>query len=177
MFKIHSVIFLIGLTLISACKNTKTKEPATTTVSTTSKKNIKVYNYDELEPLLQTQSDTTYIINFWATWCAPCVKELPHFNAYYEKHKNEKMKMIMVSMDDPKEIETRILPFIKKKKIQQEVVILDDPDANTWIDKIDPHWSGALPFTILFNKNSASYFEKPFSSTEALENAIKNNLH
>ncbi len=172
MFK-QCLITFSALSLLLASCNSSTKKKATTNgIPKSISENIKIYDYNGLAPLLHIKNDTTYIINFWATWCAPCVKELPYFQEYYKEHKNEKMKMLMVSMDDPKDIITKIKPFLKKKNIQQEVIILDDPDANTWIDKIDPNWSGALPFTIIYNQNNRSYFDRPFESFDDLENTV-----
>jgi thiol-disulfide isomerase/thioredoxin len=175
MFK-RLIFFSVTALLLVSCNNSKKKKATNKAIPKSISENIKVYDYDGLDPLFHIKNDTTYIVNFWATWCAPCVKELPHFQDYYQNHKNEKMKMLMVSMDDPKEITTKITPFIKKKNIQQEVVILDDPDANTWIDKIDPNWSGALPFTIIYNKNNRAYFDKSFESYDDLENAVKQTI-
>ncbi|WP_025741338.1 TlpA disulfide reductase family protein [Aquimarina pacifica] len=133
---------------------------------------IKTLDFKELEPLLHTKSDTTYVVNFWATWCAPCVKELPFFETYNQKNKDQKVKVLLVSLDFAKDIEKRLLPFIEKRNIQSEVVLLDDGDANSWIDKVDPNWSGALPFTLVFNSEKRNYFERSFESLEDLEKVI-----
>ncbi len=136
---------------------------------------IPVYNFDELEPLLYTDSDKIHIVNFWAMWCAPCVKELPIFEEY-EKN-NENVEMTFVSLDFPEDIETKLKPFLEKKGITSKVVLLDDPDANSWIDKIDPNWSGAIPFTIIFNKNKRSFHERAFENIEDLETEINNTIN
>ncbi|WP_432672965.1 TlpA family protein disulfide reductase [Flavobacterium sp. SM2513] len=128
---------------------------------------IHVYDFEALEPLLYTESDKTYIVNFWAMWCAPCVKEMPYFQEYANNH--PEVELLFVSMDFPKEIETKLKPFLKKKGITAKVVLLDDPDANRWIDEIDPNWSGALPFTIVFNNKKRSFHERSFESLEELE--------
>lgn len=131
---------------------------------------ISVYNLEELEPLLHTNSEKTYVINFWAMWCAPCVKELPYFQEYANKH--PEVEVIFVSLDFPKDIETKLKPFLKKKGITAKVVLLDDPNANSWIDKVDPNWSGSIPFTIVFNKEKRSYHERSFESVQDLENEV-----
>lgn len=135
---------------------------------------ISVYNFEQLEPLLYTNSDTTYLVNFWAMWCMPCVRELPIFQEYQNKHPN--VEVILVSLDFTEDIETKLKPFLQKKGITSQVVLLDDPDSNSWIDKIDPNWSGALPFTILFNNKNRSFHERPFVDLEDLENEINNTI-
>ena len=136
---------------------------------------IPVYNFDELEPLLYTNSEKTYIINFWAMWCAPCVQELPYFQEYANKH--PEAEVLFVSLDFPKDIETKLKPFLKKKGITAKVVLLDDPDANSWIDRIDPNWSGALPFTIIFNNNNRTYHERSFENLQDIENEVNKTIN
>ena len=140
----------------------------------TEKTDIPVYNFDELEPLLYTDSEKTVIVNFWAMWCIPCVKELPHFKAYAAQHPDT--EVIFVSLDFPKDIETKLKPFLKEKGITSKVVLLDDPDANTWIDKVDPNWSGALPFTIIFNNQKRAHYERSFESLADLENEVNKTI-
>ncbi|SDR96067.1 Thioredoxin-like [Polaribacter sp. KT25b] len=134
-------------------------------------KDILVLNFKTLEPLLYTESKEIQIVNFWAMWCAPCVKELPILEAYQKKHPN--VKITLVSLDFPEDIETKLKPFLKKKGITSKVVLLDDPDANSWIDKVNPKWSGSIPFTIIFNNKKRTYHERMFESMEDLENEIK----
>ncbi len=131
---------------------------------------IPVLNFDALEPLLYTDSEEIQIVNFWAMWCAPCVKELPIFQELQEKNPN--VKITLVSLDFPEDIDTKLKPFLANKGITSEVVLLDDPDANSWINKIDPNWSGAIPFTIIFNNKKRTFHERMFESLEDLENEI-----
>lgn len=131
---------------------------------------IPVYDFDSLEPLLYTNTDKTYIVNFWAMWCAPCVKELPIIEEY--KKRNPNVEVLLVSLDFTEDIEDKLKPFLKKKGITSKVVLLDDPDANTWIDKVYPNWSGAIPFTIIFNNKNRSFYEREFKDIKDLENEI-----
>ncbi len=132
---------------------------------------ISVYDFKKLEPLLYSKTKKIKIVNFWAMWCAPCVKELPYLQEYAQKNPN--VELLMVSMDFPEDIENKLKPFLKKKGISAKVVVLDDPDANSWIDKVYPKWSGAIPLTIIFNEDNRSYYEGGFESVEDLEEKIK----
>ena len=127
---------------------------------------ISVLNFDELEPLLQRVNDTTYIVNFWATWCKPCVHELPDFEQLAAEYKNEKVKFLLVSMDFPKQVQTQVMPFIEEHKIKSEVVLLFDPNANVWINKVSSEWSGSIPATLVYNKNFRIFHEGSYSYEE-----------
>ena len=77
---------------------------------------IKIYNqFEELEHIFHFQNDTTYVINFWATWCGPCVKEMPYIDSLNDHYKGQKVKVILVSLDFKKQIESRLIPYLNKK--------------------------------------------------------------
>ena len=122
-------------------------------------------NYTELKPLLNQRGDKIYVVNFWATWCAPCIKELPYFEVLNQR---EDVEVLLVSLDFPKHKESRLLPFIKKNKLQSKVVLLDDADENYWINDIHPNWSGAIPATIVYNNDKRDFYERSFTQNELL---------
>jgi thiol-disulfide isomerase/thioredoxin len=108
---------------------------------------------DKFQRLINTKSDQIQVINFWATWCAPCVKEMPLFEKLNQERKD--VRVLLVSMDidldpDPQKVEK----FIDRKKILSRVVILDERNPNSWISKIDQRWSGALPATLIINSTN-----------------------
>jgi len=127
--------------------------------------NIKIYDYESIAPLLSEGCETTHVINFWATWCKPCVAELP----YFEKLTAEGIKVTLVSLDMPSMIDTHLIPFLNKENIKSEVVVLNDPDANSWISKVDPNWSGAIPSTIFFKNNKRAFYEQSFNYESLLK--------
>jgi thiol-disulfide isomerase/thioredoxin len=104
----------------------------------------------DLEKILTTKTERIQVINFWATWCAPCVKEIPLFEKL--KTDNSSVDITLVSMDfdldpDPAKVER----FVTRKALKNKVVILAETDPNSWIDKIDKNWGGALPATLVIN--------------------------
>jgi thiol-disulfide isomerase/thioredoxin len=127
---------------------------------------IPIVDFDGLEPLLNRKNDTLYVINFWATWCTPCVKELPHLEAINAEYANKKVKVILVNLDFPNHYEDRLLPFIVEKGIKSKVIMLDDPNANRWINLVSPNWSGSIPATLIYNKDERKFFEKSFELDE-----------
>lgn len=134
---------------------------------------VPVYNFEQFEPLLHRNTDTTYIVNFWATWCKPCIQELPLFDSLAMEYRNKKVKVLLVSLDFAEKKDPVVIPFIKRKNIQSEVVIMDDPDADAWISKVDSSWSGAIPATVIYHKNQRAFYEKSFHNSELKDAFLK----
>lgn len=111
---------------------------------------IPAYNAEKLMQRVSNK-DTTYIINFWATWCIPCVHELPEFAKLYDYYKGKPVKIIMVSFDLKKDYPDKLQQYVDKKGMRQEVVWFSETDANTFIPEIDERWSGALPSTMIWD--------------------------
>jgi thiol-disulfide isomerase/thioredoxin len=129
---------------------------------------VKVIQFESLQQILSGADDTLNVVNFWATWCGPCVKELPYFEALAQKTQNEKVRVLLVSMDDFKTLDSKVKPFVKQRKIKSEVVLLNEPDLDTWVDKLVPEWSGALPMTLILNdkRKIRKYIGKPVKEAE-----------
>src|SRR5688572_23896474 len=109
-----------------------------------------IIKLDRLQKIIETKSDKIQVINFWATWCAPCVKELPLFEKINASEAGVKVTLVSLDLDlDPNP--EKVFKFVSRKKLQSEVLILDEKDPNSWIDKIEQQWSGALPATIIVN--------------------------
>jgi len=156
---------LMMATIWSGCHAQKSSEQ---TASWTKEDLIIHESFEMLEPTLHLDNDTTYVINFWATWCAPCVAELPYFEELTQIYAGDPVKVILVSLDFENQIDKRLIPFLNKNQIQSEVVLLLDGKANRWIDKVDPTWSGAIPVTYVRKGKKKEFYERVFHSTEDL---------
>ena len=173
-----SVIFLaIGIVFFLACESQSTDKETNsseiTKVERAPKLMVPIYdNFDDMEYIFNQENDTTYIINFWATWCKPCVKELPYFDNLYDDYKDDKVKIILVSLDFPKQIESKLYPFIKKNDLKPDVMVLTDGDANTWVSKVDSQWDGAIPVTLVYNKNERDFVYGDVSNYEELKSRV-----
>jgi thiol-disulfide isomerase/thioredoxin len=129
---------------------------------------IPILNFNQFESQYfhPKSNDTLYIFNFWATWCAPCVKELPYFESALEKFGNKPIKILLVSLDAKKKMDTHLAPFLEKHSIKSEVIMLSHPNANEWIDKVDPGWSGAIPATVFMKTDKKWFYESSFEENE-----------
>ena len=123
-------------------------------------------DYNGLEKVLNRTDNKTYVVNFWATWCAPCVKELPYFERINKQYKDKNVEVVLVSLDFPKHFDTKLKNFINKKQLQSELYALNDMDSNYWIPKVNKDWSGAIPATLIYNSNKREFFEQPFEYEE-----------
>lgn len=126
--------------------------------------------FDDFEKAIIKNDENVYVVNFWATWCAPCVKELPYFEKLHQENKN--VKVILVSLDSKKDIDSKLKPFLKKKKITAQTVSLSDKDYNTWLDKIDKDWSGSIPATYIFSGNRKLFAEREFENFAELSDYV-----
>lgn len=136
---------------------------------------IPVVDFAGFEPLINKEDDKTYVINFWATWCKPCVEELPAFEDLNKEYADKGVEVVLVSLDFSEKIESHVIPFIEKHNLESEIVLLDDADSNTWIPKVSESWSGAIPATLIYNQNERKFYEGSFTY-EKLETELKNFL-
>jgi thiol-disulfide isomerase/thioredoxin len=157
---IRIVVILSALTCFVSCSNRSQDKKEEVD------KPIPIVDFEGIKPFLGKQNDTTYVINFWATWCAPCVKEIPYFEQLVKEFPKAKLKVILINLDFSNHYETRLLPFVEKFGLKSTIIMLDDPDSNRWIDLVNPNWSGAIPATLIYNKTKREFFEKEFTNSE-----------
>ena len=153
MNHIYRSLSFFGILLLFSCNNP-------------SKETIEVVDFDGLYSKIDLSVDKTYVINFWATWCAPCIKELPYFEEINKKFKDENTEVILVSLDFPSQIETKLKPYLKRNKIKSKVILLDDSKMNTWVPKVSEKWDGGIPATLIVNSSIYNFYPKPFKKEE-----------
>lgn len=113
----------------------------------------KIVKLPELQELISSKGDKIKVINFWATWCAPCVKEMPLFEKLGQERQDVQVTLVSMDLDlDPDP--AKVYKFVTRKKLQSQVVILDEKNPNSYIELIDKSWSGALPATIVVNSRT-----------------------
>ena len=130
--------------------------------------NVKLLNIDQLNERVKKGKDSTYVVNFWATWCAPCIKELPHFEKLQADYKADKVKVLLVSVDFKSKLSSAVVPFVKRKNLKNEVFLLNESSPQEYIDRIDPSWSGSSPATLFITGNKRKFVESEFSYEQLL---------
>jgi thiol-disulfide isomerase/thioredoxin len=157
------LLILTSVVLLVACSAKQTKQV------------IRAVNYDELKSIVQKNDDVLYVVNFWATWCGPCVEELPSFMEVNDQLKNkDNYKMILVSLDNVDDLETHVRHFVTKRDISPDIYLLDDNKRmNIWIPDIDPNWSGNIPATVFYKNGKKLFFIDGQIDKETLKKTIQ----
>jgi thiol-disulfide isomerase/thioredoxin len=138
---------------------------------------IEKWKIEDLEKYI-AKSDTPIIVSFWATYCVPCIKEIPYFQEVVAKYKNKGVKLLLVSLDFKESFPDKISGFADKKKFTSTIVWLDETNADYFCPKVDSKWSGVMPATLFINnkKGHRSFFEEEMPK-EKFEDEIKKILN
>ena len=160
MRQILSLLITLFLALSFSCSDKRDKD-------------IQVVDFDEFYNKIDLSSDDTYVINFWATWCSPCVKELPYFESVNKEYADKNVKVILVSLDFTSQIESKLKPYLKKNKIKSNVILLDDSKMNKWVPRVSEKWDGGIPATLIVNSSNYNFYPNPFEKEELVTEILK----
>lgn len=128
---------------------------------------VRVISISQLQKRI-SNPDTVYVINFWATWCGSCVKELPNFDKLQRAYKDKPLKVMLISMDSPSKLKSAVIPFVNNHKLTTGYYFATRKNDQELIDQVDKDWSGALPATLVVNtkKRIRKFYEKDFTYDE-----------
>jgi thiol-disulfide isomerase/thioredoxin len=157
-------IFALLMCFLAACQPTTPEEKPLY---------LSYETFDDISPLFNSESDTTYIINFWATWCKPCIEEMPYFEQLHQEFAGEKVRVVLVSLDFEKDVEPRLVPFLEEKQLQSDVALLLDGKYNDWIDRVEPTWDGAIPVTLIYKGDQRRFHGKQYASYQQLADMVR----
>ena len=113
---------------------------------------VRPINESRLDSLITNRNGKILVLNFWATWCGPCIEEFPDLVKISQQFKKQNVDFAAISVDDPDEIESDIAPFIKKLKAPFLVFVSDIGSQDTLINKIDKEWNGGIPATFIYDE-------------------------
>src|SRR5512145_2713937 len=106
----------------------------------------------DITPILEKYKGKVVVLNFWATWCVPCVKELPDLFKLRKEYESKGVQLVLVSINDIDELESKVYPFLIEKQVKFETYIRHGGDDMKFINGVDETWSGAIPFTIIYDR-------------------------
>lgn len=136
---------------------------------------VKEVNVSQLAANTQKTNDTLYVVNFWATWCKPCVAEMPYFEQASQKFENKKVKVVFVSLNYARELAS-VEKFVAAKGIKSDCYLLDAGNPNVWIDQIEKEWGGSIPATIMYKGGKKVFFKEGEFTPAELDSIIQLNI-
>jgi thiol-disulfide isomerase/thioredoxin len=117
---------------------------------------IQKVKISDVKKMIDT-SQSPLIVNFWASWCKPCVEEIPWFEKIVSENKNSGIKLLLVSLDFEDDYPKALTNFVKKKEYKSEVVWLNETDANYFCNVINKKWEGNIPASVFVNNKKQFY--------------------
>jgi len=144
-----------------------------TSVNSINAQQIEVIRFQDLEQLINQKKESYSVFNFWATWCQPCVAELPYFETLGDRYKDQ-ITVYLISFDFVEDLDTKVKNFVAKRKLKSELKLLNETDYNSFIDKVSEEWSGAIPATLFVDNRTGKkrFYEGEFKENE-LEETLK----
>jgi thiol-disulfide isomerase/thioredoxin len=116
---------------------------------------ITITNENEYKNILEQSKGKVTLINFWATWCPPCVKEFPELVKLYNNYKEKDFSVVFISLDDKSDFDNKLIPFLKKQNVDFVSYFGDFKDPMVLIDFVDKSWQGEIPFTLIYDKEGS----------------------
>ncbi|OJU77825.1 MAG: hypothetical protein BGO09_03610 [Bacteroidetes bacterium 47-18] len=128
----------------------------------------------QLNERLNAGTDTIYVVNYWATWCIPCVKELPALEKIQEQYKDKPVKVLLVSFDFKEQYPEQLEKWVQQKQLKSEVVWMNESVPDEFIPRLNNDWSGSLPATtILYKRKTYRYFTEASVTYKELDGIIR----
>ena len=147
------------------------------TALTAQSQQIAKWKITDVENYITTSKDEVLVINFWATFCKPCVAEIPSFIKITDQYKSQHVKLMLVSLDLPSYYPAKIASFAKKHQFNTNITWLAETNADYFCPKVDKSWSGSIPATLIINtKTGYRKFVEEEMDAAAFEKELKTAL-
>jgi thiol-disulfide isomerase/thioredoxin len=147
MKKIYAIILflflLVGLSILIAGEKQSSGDEI----------KVETIKKEGLDKLIKDRNGKVLFLNFWATWCVPCREEFPDIVKLSEEYQNKNLDVVAISVDYPDEVESKIIPFLKKMNAKFTVYVNGFEKDDELIDTMGNGWWGAVPATFIIDKN------------------------
>ncbi len=114
---------------------------------------VSINNVNDIANIKNENKGKVFAINFWASWCKPCVNEFPALVKLNKNYKDKNFNLIFISLDFKEEVETKLLPFLKSNDVDYISYYLDTNSPEEIMDYLDKKWDGGIPATFIFDKS------------------------
>lgn len=164
-------IKLLGLLILFILLTTLNSQQAPQKIS------VEDIDKAKLQKLIKNRKGKVLLLNIWATWCAPCKKEFPDLVKLADKYKKSKVEIIGLSVDDRKDLQTDVIPFLEKNNVNFKIYLQNFKNIEELIE-IFPQWQGAIPLTVIFDsKGNQQKFIIGMRDFAFFDNAIQEVLN
>jgi len=165
---IKNSIFLLGLfsiLILQGCSSGVSDKIEPLKVIEAENQSINVYDTEGMLQYLEKEDNKVHVVNFWATWCLPCIKELPYFEQVAEEMGDD-VELTLVSMDFEQQLETNLVSFVNKRDLQGDVIVVLAENEPEMMELVSPKWESGIPATVIYNKNKRIFKEGAISYKE-----------
>ncbi len=141
---------LAACSLLGACGAQDSPAPAAARAPQAGE-GVSLISADGVARWLKDARGKAAVVNVWATWCPPCVAEIPELNAFYGKADPAGVVMLAVSVDDPSRLASTVVPFVQRHAVAFPVRVLENSTPDALGKALGMDFSGAVPVTLLFS--------------------------
>lgn len=137
---------------------------------------VKKVKIGEIEDLIRN-ADYPLVVSFWATWCRPCIHEIPYLQETVEKYSDRNVELVLVSLDFKESFPSVIESFVRKNGYKASFFWLNETNADQFCPKIDPKWDGSIPATLFVNNKTGyrKFYDRQLTPLQ-VEAEIKNQV-
>ena len=122
---------------------------------TTAPSDIQLISASQFSALLDDARGDVILVNLWATWCAPCLREIPELLRLRENYLDKGFRLIAVSMDDPQDLESHVIPFLEQRFPDWDTFQSAEAEMDRFVSVIDPAWNEVLPTSYLIDRTGS----------------------
>jgi thiol-disulfide isomerase/thioredoxin len=137
---------------------------------------VKPADAPTIKKAIAAEKGHVVLVDFWATWCGPCMAEFPELVKLQKKYQRRGLVVFAVSEDSARDIKSKVIPFLHKQKASfpQYLERADDPED--FINAFDTSWQGDLPKTFIYNRQGRMVKEFGEQKPKGFERALKSLL-
>ena len=154
-----TALFVLATFMPHFCLSVTLAQPTATSYTNEERPSIRLLKAADAARIKKQGQGKVLVVNFWATWCHGCVSEFPEFVALDKEYRKKGVKIVGISLDQPSDIDSKVIPFIKKSRAKFDIRVPDMDDPKPIIDQFTPEWTGAMPVTLIFDRSGALVYK------------------
>jgi thiol-disulfide isomerase/thioredoxin len=134
-------------------EKTTDSNPKTLDASLLNPREVTLITASQFRQILDHHKGKVVLVNLWATWCIPCIREMPDLSKLQTDFGDKGLKVIGISLDEAEDLHTRVKPFFEKRSVSFVSYLQSEPDPQQVVGVLDENWEGVLPTTYLIDRS------------------------